>query len=48
MPSRRLNCVQSRECENPPRPSVTGDVLRRIADYAAGYAAAQAERAGDD
>jgi dGTP triphosphohydrolase len=40
--------VQSRECENAPRPSVTGDVLRRIADYAAGYADAQAERVADD
>jgi dGTP triphosphohydrolase len=40
--------VHFRECENAPRPSVSGDVLRCIADYAAGYADAQAERVGDE
>ncbi|BBZ60962.1 hypothetical protein [Mycolicibacterium monacense] len=44
--------MQSRECENAPRPSGTGDVLRRIADYTAGYAAAQndaqAQRVGEE
>jgi hypothetical protein len=40
--------VQPRECENPTRPSTGGDLLRRIADYAAGYADAQAERVRDE
>jgi dGTP triphosphohydrolase len=40
--------VQSRECENAPRPSVSGDEFRRISDYAAGYTDAQAERVSDE
>jgi hypothetical protein len=40
--------VHPRECENLTKPSASGDLLRRVADYAAGYADAQAERVRDE
>jgi hypothetical protein len=31
------------QCETDPRSSTSGDVVRRVADYAAGYADAEAD-----
>ncbi|WP_256371148.1 hypothetical protein [Mycobacterium sp. PS03-16] len=36
------------QCENPSRPPATGDMVRRIVDYATGYADAQADHGADD
>ena len=45
--SGRLTCVQRTQCETDPRSPAGGDVLRRITDYAAGYADAQADAGSD-
>jgi hypothetical protein len=40
--------VQRSQCETDPRAPTTGDVVRRVVDYVAGYADAQADRRSDD
>jgi hypothetical protein len=40
----RLTYVRHTQCESDPRSTADHDVVRRVADYAAGYADAKAEK----
>jgi len=36
--------VQRTNCDNDPRSTISGDVVRRVTDYVAGYADARADK----